>query len=144
MSTDAIFFEAFPTRLKTERRRLGMTQEEFGAAGGVRRATQYLYESGERTPSAEYLARITAAGADLSYLVAGVRSPETGGRLCLDPDVLKAALRAADDLCRDHRGRLLDLEHRIAVSLALCRACVDKEPDEVDWQELRRRVAADI
>ena len=143
MSTNEDIFEGnkFSKRLKEERQRLSMTQEEFGAAAGVRRATQYLYERAERTPSVEYLARITSVGADLSYLISGVRSPKTGGKLCLDPEVLASVLRTADDICRDHRGRLLDLEHRITLTQALCRAVADKEPDEVDWQDLRLRVA---
>ena len=55
-------------RLKHERKRLGMSQEVFGAVGGVQRVTQYLYEQGDRSPTLEYLLRVVSAGVDLGYL----------------------------------------------------------------------------
>ena len=46
-------------RLREERKRLDMTQAEFGKIGGVSGETQGNYEKGKRTPTATYLAAIT-------------------------------------------------------------------------------------
>lgn len=126
----------FARRLREERKRLGMSQKEFGAVGGVRIASQYLYEKGERTPSAEYLARVSAAGADFDYLVTGERSAQTGGNLWVHPEALVKILILVDRRCRDRHNRLLDLEYRSELTLALCRAVSGKEPGEIAWDAL--------
>nr|WP_183003589.1 helix-turn-helix transcriptional regulator [Achromobacter sp. UMC71] len=61
-------------RLREERVRLGMNQDEFAEAGGVQRRAQGNYERGERAPDADYLARIAGRGADVLYIVTGARS----------------------------------------------------------------------
>lgn len=79
-------------RLKDERKRLGLNQTEFGKLAGVGKTTQINYESGERSPDANYLAAIVEAGADVQYIVTGVRSD-----VALTPDEreLVALFRAA-------------------------------------------------
>lgn len=62
------------TRLREERERLAMNQAEFGAVGGVKKLAQLNYEKGERMPDAAYLAAIAAAGADVLYIVTGLRA----------------------------------------------------------------------
>lgn len=61
------------TRLREERERLEMTQEEFGQAGGVLKRALIRYEKGERMPDAAFLAAIAAAGADVLYILTGQR-----------------------------------------------------------------------
>lgn len=61
-------------RLREERKRLKMSQRDFGALGGVSLDSQFNYESGERHPDSRYLAAIAAAGADVQYIITGVRS----------------------------------------------------------------------
>ena len=59
-------------RLREERRRLGYTQEAFAGLGNVGRKSQHRYEAGTRSPDANYLEAIAAAGADIAYIVIGV------------------------------------------------------------------------
>lgn len=61
-------------RLREERARLGMNQDAFAAAAGVQRRTQVNYERGERSPDCAYLEKIAAHGADIQYIVTGVRA----------------------------------------------------------------------
>lgn len=61
-------------RLKEERNRLGMSQTAFGELGGVKVLAQRNYESGLRSPDANYLARIEVAGVDVLYVVTGKRA----------------------------------------------------------------------
>ncbi|MGO1072305.1 helix-turn-helix domain-containing protein [Lysobacter sp. CA199] len=58
-------------RLKAERKRLGYSQEAFGALGGVKKLAQIKYEQGGRKPDAAYFEGIAAAGADIAYILTG-------------------------------------------------------------------------
>ncbi|AXF86424.1 hypothetical protein DTO96_102178 [Ephemeroptericola cinctiostellae] len=60
-------------RITEERDRLGFNQEDFGLIGGVKKNAQFQYEKDKRSPSAEYLAGIANAGADVAYILTGVR-----------------------------------------------------------------------
>lgn len=61
----------FFDRLKDERKRLGLNQDEFAALGGVKKGAQFNYENGSRTPDSDYLAAVAAAGVDVLYLLTG-------------------------------------------------------------------------
>lgn len=60
-------------RLREERERLGLKQEDLAAAGGVNRNTQGSYERSVRNPDTAYLAGVTALGIDLVYVISGRR-----------------------------------------------------------------------
>lgn len=51
-----------------------MVQPKLADIGGVGKQSQINYESGKRQPDAEYLARIATAGADIAYILTGVRT----------------------------------------------------------------------
>lgn len=61
-------------RIREERLRLEMTQQELVAAGGFQADAQYKYESSIRFPKADYLAGVAEDGADVSYIITGKRS----------------------------------------------------------------------
>lgn len=63
-------------RLREERERLGYTQEEFAAIGGSSKASQSSWEAGQAFPNARFLAAISEIGADVGYIVTGVRTPK--------------------------------------------------------------------
>ena len=62
------------SRLREERKRLGLLQPAFAEVGGVKRVTQHLYEQDERVPDANYLLRVHAHGADIGYILLGIRN----------------------------------------------------------------------
>jgi len=62
-------------RLREERERLGLSQKAFGEIGGVESNAQGKYESGERTPKANYLASVADKGVDVLYVLTGNRTP---------------------------------------------------------------------
>lgn len=80
-------------RLREERERLGLNQADFAACGGATRKTQYNYEAGERAPDGGFLAAIAAAGADVQYILTGIRS---SAALAPDEQALLAGYRALD------------------------------------------------
>lgn len=80
-------------RLREERERLGLTQRVFGDIGGVEPNAQGKYESGERTPKADYLAAVAARGVDALYVLSGTRTPQPQGSLSAEENRLLAAFR---------------------------------------------------
>ncbi|MDD2045991.1 helix-turn-helix domain-containing protein [Pseudomonas putida] len=80
-------------RLREERERLGLTQRVFGDIGGVEPNAQGKYESGERTPKADYLAALTARGVDALYVLSGTRTPALQGSLSPEEEGMLAAFR---------------------------------------------------
>lgn len=63
-------------RLRQERTRLKLSQSALGAIGGVETNAQGNYESGARSPKADYLLRVSEAGIDINYILTGKRSNE--------------------------------------------------------------------
>lgn len=63
----------FGQRLGEERARLNKNQIEFAQAGGVGRLSQMQYEKETTSPTTRYLSGIANIGADLGYLLLGVR-----------------------------------------------------------------------
>ncbi|KVE64663.1 transcriptional regulator [Burkholderia vietnamiensis] len=61
-------------RLKEERMRIGMSQAEFATLGGLGKQAQLNYESGARSPDANYLAALANVGVDVLYVITGDRA----------------------------------------------------------------------
>lgn len=61
----------FGERLKQERLRLGLSQENLASVGGVQRGAQIKYEKNERLPDAGYVSSIANIGIDVQYLLTG-------------------------------------------------------------------------
>lgn len=80
-------------RLREERRRLGLNQDDFAELGGVKKNAQLHYENGSRSPDAAYLTAIAEAGVDVLYVLTGSYS---AGMLPTDESQLLAGYRALD------------------------------------------------
>lgn len=76
-------------RIREERERLGLKQDQVGVAP----KTQRYYESDERHPDAVYLAAFAEKGADVLYIITGLR---TANLLSPVESELLAAYRAMD------------------------------------------------
>ncbi|CAE6794686.1 hypothetical protein R75465_04662 [Paraburkholderia aspalathi] len=85
--------DAFPARLKQERRRLGLNQAGLANAGGVQKHAQLNYEKGLRYPDAGYLAGIAEVGVDVLYLLTGRTSDPATFALEGDEERLLAGYR---------------------------------------------------
>ncbi len=80
--------KAIGQRLKQERVRLGLTQEELANIGSVHRNVQGRYERSESIPDARYLNAFSVAGGDASFVVTGRTSRSTP----LNEDLLRDLL----------------------------------------------------
>lgn len=65
--------EGIGIRLKSERKRLDLSQQELGALGGIEANAQGLYERGKRFPNAGYLGSVAKAGVDVLFVITGTR-----------------------------------------------------------------------
>ncbi|QPB09430.1 immunity repressor [Burkholderia phage Mana] len=54
--------------------RIGLSQAEFAALGGLGKQAQLNYEAGARSPDANYLAALMKVGVDVLYVISGARS----------------------------------------------------------------------
>jgi len=84
-------------RLLEERKRLGLNKGQMASAGGVANSSYTNYEDGKRSPDGEFLAAIAASGADVQYILTGIRSSN--------------AEQAKTDLPPRRRALLDNIEH---------------------------------
>jgi transcriptional regulator with XRE-family HTH domain len=68
------FFVSIGERLREERERLGFTQPAFAGLAETTKKSQIDYEKDITQPKAGYLAAIAKVGADVQYIVTGVKS----------------------------------------------------------------------
>jgi transcriptional regulator with XRE-family HTH domain len=102
--------DTFGSRLRLERLRRNLTQEQFGQMGGVSRVSQHLYEQGVRAPDVNYLIALSAHGVDAAGLLDPARGSTTDRTLAAE-----RAFAAVDQLGRDENGNLLSFRERLAL-----------------------------
>ncbi|EKS2238818.1 helix-turn-helix transcriptional regulator [Salmonella enterica] len=74
------------SRLRDERKRLGMNQTEFVELIGVSRGSQVSYEADKKIPGGSYLASIEKVGIDVLYVLTGKRTPKPEGLTTENPE----------------------------------------------------------
>ncbi len=94
-------------RLKLERKRLGLNQEQFAALAGVTRNPYTNWETGNTSPTAVQLAALAAAGADVRYIITGERDGPAPEHLKADERLLLERYRASSPSLRDAALRVL-------------------------------------
>jgi len=99
---------SFGARLREERSRRQLTQEQFAAIGGVSRVSQHLYENDARCPDTDYLSKLAEHGIDVGKLL----MPERVEHRSPDRSALLMAFRVVDQMARDALGNPLPLDER--------------------------------
>ena len=87
-------------RLREERDRLNLSQEEFAALGGASKRTQAAWEKGEQVPNAEFLSLVAEHGVDVLYVVTGQRTPVGAAALTPEESALVENYKHADEAGR--------------------------------------------
>jgi len=85
-------------RLKEERKRLGLSQQELGAIGKIEANAQGMYERGTRFPNATYLSLIAKAGVDILYVITSVKKVRSADSIS---DMDTKVLHELDGLPKD-------------------------------------------
>ncbi len=100
--------EGVGARLRSERRRLGLTQDEFASAAGITRTSVGFIERGSNLPNTGYLASWANIGVDLPYVLFGTLA----GTPVLDIEMLDGEIL---EKCFDH---VEELEHELGEQLS--------------------------
>lgn len=103
-------------RIRAIRARLGLSQEKFGAMGGVGKIAQLNYEKGARVPDVEYLDKLARHGVPVEFLLRGPAGECFQQKNCLDTDLLAAVIKAVGTVSRT-RGYALS-EEDVAIASA--------------------------
>jgi len=74
-------------RLREERKRYGLSQQAIAKFGGVQPNAQGHYESGNRTPRADYLANVSGT-IDIGYVVTGNKTSGESSALSSDESAM--------------------------------------------------------
>lgn len=99
-------------RLREERKRLGLSQQQFGAIGGVEANAQGKYEHDERVPRCDYLVALEQNGVDVLYVLTGNRSPVGTDMLNDDERAIILHYRSLNEEDKDAISQLaLSLSH---------------------------------
>lgn len=114
-------------RLREVREEMGFSQAEFAEIAGVMRNSQGFYERGKRTPDTEYLEKIAAAGADIIYVLTGIRAKSMGFMLSPEEQALLDSFRACEQIDRN-AIRQLAMRSAEAVQRARGRTRPDSPP----------------
>jgi transcriptional regulator with XRE-family HTH domain len=93
-------------RLREERTRIGLNQDDFAKLGGVNRNTQGSYEKNDRSPDASYLAKVAGSGVDVLYVLTGQRAAPSEADLSGDESELLNHYRSMPDQDRAAMRRL--------------------------------------
>jgi len=125
--------ESIGERIKSERRRLGLSQDKFAEAGGIKRTTLYQYEHGDRLPSFSFLLKTAVAGLDLGYIIYGRRNLRLADGVHLEQSELDRILALVDQYARDGKGRALAFEYRRELTQQLCAMVGSRIEGDVDW-----------
>ncbi|NDP58037.1 MAG: helix-turn-helix transcriptional regulator [Oxalobacteraceae bacterium] len=80
-------------RLREERESLNLNQESFAQLAKATRQTQSNYEKGSRSPDTEYLYAISLAGADIQYIITGMRTTPAAP---VDTDLLRQVIEGVE------------------------------------------------
>lgn len=137
-------------RLRLERKRIGMTQEELATAVGIHTRTQANYElaKGKHGPGLGYFEALRKTGIDAAYVQTGIKSGP-------DADLARAAVRESVQAIRaaayfhllnritillgmnsDSLGHALDQAYKITLDTML----VEGEELEVDDEKLEKEM----
>ncbi|HHQ4730980.1 helix-turn-helix domain-containing protein [Aeromonas veronii] len=84
------FYVLIADRLKSERKRLGLTQESLAESAGIKRITLQSWERGLSSPPAIALSALGAVGMDVLFVLTGERQQSGIGEAAVHQAVLDA------------------------------------------------------
>ncbi len=90
------------SRLKSERKRLNLSQPAIAAFIGISKQSQINYEKGERSPDANYLQTAAQLGMDINFIITGEKVLSA----LTDKERLALAISAVEEGLQESESRL--------------------------------------
>ena len=129
------FLPGFGDRLREERKRLGLNQDEFAERAGIKRLAQLQYEKEIREPRTSYLAALGAIGVSLGYVLFGKRPSDRG----LAPEAVRRIEKRTFDLIDEYAAAqcngVLSSDERFVLFEVMRAHCIQSELNGRDSQE---------
>jgi len=134
--------DLFGSRLRKERKRLGLTQALFASKIGISTPTEVGYELGSRIPDAHYLTAVERLGADGHYIRTGVHANRAAVGM-MDWDFFLAVQQFGVEWFKKELDITLDHRESNEIARLLYEVLVDThEIDDAKVARLLRLVAS--
>ena len=109
--------QTIATRIKEERRRLGLTQQQFADGLNISRSALTFYETARTVPDANFFSRAISNGVDIRYILVGERSAEAASYM-LDWDLFGQIFVDIRQWCSENNV-VLSTEKELAIAKLL-------------------------
>lgn len=130
----------FGARLREERKRLALNQDQLAQAAGVQRLAQSQYEAESREPRVSYLAAIGTAGVDLYYLLFGKRVDGTALTPEQQNDIESRAFDQIEEYVRTQCNGRMSSDGRLVlfriIRAQLTRSVIQGSPADLNVSDL--------
>lgn len=130
-----LFAPGFGQRLREERNRLGLSQEEFADLAGIKRLAQSQYEHEVREPRLSYLAALVSQGINLDYLLYGKTSSDAALPTEETRRIEKKVFDLIEEYVSSHCGGALTSEGRYVLFEVMRSHCIQAELNGRSGQE---------
>ena len=117
----------FGERLKTERLRLNLTQEELATKMNVRPLTIIQYEKGKSSPAVKFIYALQDIGFDLAYLMTGTTNPYS---IELSQEIIKEVAHMVDKIEHEIIDQPLNNEAKVKLILLMLGQCAKTAKDQ--------------
>lgn len=116
-------------RLLEERKRLGLNQQQMADLGGVVKRTYCNYEAGEREPMGGFFTAIATAGADVQYILTGIKGMSLATQ---EPPLTPRRKALLDNIehCSEEDQRAIE-----RMALLAAKADSSETTETANWQE---------
>lgn len=111
--------QTYGVRLREERTRLGMSQDELAERLAMSRSSVAFYEGDRTVPDVTCMVRAAEAGVDVWYVMFGQRSAEQAERM-LDWDLLASIMHGIRDSAEEY-GLDIPAAKEVAIARVLYR-----------------------
>lgn len=119
-------------RIREIRSDMNLGQADFGGIGGVKKGAQSNYESGLRTPDANYLNRIQEAGGDACYVISGIKNKATE----VNFELLTICIEAADLYVKE-LGILVSPDKKAKIAIILYQDHISEVDPKIEPTRVR-------
>jgi len=128
--------DGFGERMRTERKRLGLTQEGLAERVGVRQQTVLQYEKGNTSPTLQFIYALHGIGFNMQYLLYG-RDQAPPPR-DFPPEMIRYVSEAVTQFEQKFAGGALSNETRLRMMLVLLGQYVE-QPSTMPLTEAQAR-----
>lgn len=116
--------DGFGERMRSERKRLGLTQEDLAQRVGIRQQTVLKYEKGDTSPALQFIYALHGLGFNMQFLLYGREQAPLPRDF--PPDVIRYVANVVPQIEQKFAGGSLSNETRLRMALILLAQYVEQ------------------